>query len=63
MINRCSKCGSANVGEINVEMVFARAKAEPLYVPSRHAVCLECGFAEYFLLQETLEKLRELVKS
>lgn len=60
---RCSKCGSTNVEEINVEMVFARGKAEPIYVPSRHAACLECGFAEYFLPQETLAKLRELVKS
>lgn len=63
VIKRCSKCGSTNVEEINVEMVFARGKAEPIYVLSRHAACLECGFAEYFLPQETLAKLRELVKS
>jgi len=63
MINRCSKCGSTNVEEINVEMVFARGKGEPIYVQSRHAVCLECGVAEYSLPQETLAKLRELVKS
>jgi len=63
MIKRCPECGSTNVEEINVEMAFARGKAEPVYVPSRQTVCLECGFAEYFLLPETLAKLRELVKA
>ena len=63
MINRCSECGSVKVEEINVEMVFARGKAEPVYVPSRHTVCLECGFAEYFLPQDSLAKLRELVQA
>ena len=63
MSERCPKCGSTNVEEINVEMAFARGKAEPIYVPSRHMVCLECGFGEYSLPQETLAKLRELVKA
>jgi hypothetical protein len=49
--------------ELNVEIAFARGKAEPIYVPSRHMVCLECGFGEYSLPQETLAKLRELVKA
>jgi predicted nucleic-acid-binding Zn-ribbon protein len=63
MINRCSECGSTNMEELNVEIAFARGKAEPIYVPSRHMVCLECGFGEYSLPQETLAKLRELVKA
>jgi predicted nucleic-acid-binding Zn-ribbon protein len=62
MIKSCPKCGSTNVKEINVEMAFARGKAEPVYVLGKHSVCLDCGFAKYFLPKETLAKLRELVK-
>ena len=72
MSERCPKCGSTKVEEINVEMAFARGKAEPVYVPSRHTpvyalanhkVCLNCGFAECSLAPKTLAKLRELLKA
>ena len=62
MIKTCSKCGSTKVETINVEMAFARAKAEPVYVLAGNSVCLDCGFAECFLPQESLAKLRELVQ-
>jgi hypothetical protein len=63
MIKTCSKCGSTKVETINVEMAFARGKAEPLYVLAGNSVCLDCGFAECFLPRESLEKLRELVQA
>ena len=62
MIKTCSKCGSTKVETINVEMAFARAKAEPVYVLGVNSVCLDCGFAECFLPQESLAKLSELVQ-
>jgi len=63
MIRTCLKCGSARVEAMNVEMAFARGKAEPVYVLVSHSVCLDCGFAECFLPPESLEKLRELVQA
>jgi hypothetical protein len=58
----CPKCGS-KVEEINVEMAFARGKAAPVYVFASNSVCLDCGFAECFLPQESLAKLRELFQA
>jgi hypothetical protein len=63
MIKTCSKCGSTKVEAINVEMAFARAKAEPVYVLAVNSVCLDCGFAECFLPQESVAKLRELAQA
>ena len=59
MIKRCPNCRSTKVQEINVEMAFARGKATPLYTLGKPVVCLECGFAECFIPEEPLAKLRE----
>ena len=63
MPKTCSKCGSTKVETINVEMAFARGKAEPVYVLVGNSVCLDCGFGECFLPPEFLAKLRELVQA
>lgn len=63
MTETCSKCGSTKVETINVEMAFARAKAEPVYALAVNRICLDCGFAECFLPQESLAKLRALVQA
>ena len=56
---KCSKCESTNVREINVEMAFARGKAEPIYVAGSPVVCLECGFAGIFVPRGPLAQLRD----
>jgi hypothetical protein len=63
MTKTCSKCGSTRVQTINVEMAFARGKAEPVYVLAGNSVCLDCGFAECFLPQESLAKLKQLCRA
>lgn len=55
---KCLKCESTNVREINVEMAFARGKAEPVYASGRPIVCLDCGFTEISLPQGALAQLR-----
>jgi hypothetical protein len=62
MIKTCPKCESTRVAAINVEMAFARGKAKPVYAVVNQMVCLDCGFAEWFLSQEVLAELRELVQ-
>ena len=58
MIGKCPKCGSANLGSVNVEMAFARGTAEPVYALGRPTVCLNCGYFEYQISEEPLAKLR-----
>ncbi len=55
---KCLKCESTNVREINVEMAFARGKAEPVYAAGRPIVCLDCGFVDISVPQSTLAQLR-----
>jgi hypothetical protein len=55
---KCLKCESTNVREINVEMAFARGKAEPVYVAGQPIVCLNCGFVDISVPQGELAQLR-----
>ena len=62
MTRTCPKCGSTKVEVINAEIAFARGKAEPVYAVTRQIVCLDCGFAEFVVSQQTLDQLKSLVK-
>ena len=55
---KCLKCESTNVREINVEIAFARGKAEPVYAAGRPIVCLDCGFANILVPAGALAQLR-----
>jgi len=62
MAKACSKCGSTRVEEINMEMAFARGKAEPVYALGKPTVCLHCGFLECVLPESSLVELRALTQ-
>jgi hypothetical protein len=59
MNERCSRCGSAKVQAISVEMAFAPLNAEPVYALAKAIVCLDCGLMECSVSEEPLKKLRD----
>jgi len=63
MIEKCSRCGSSNAQEINLEMAFARGTAPPVYALGRPLVCLDCGLAEITIPAEPLAELRDGIPS
>jgi len=58
MLKKCPKCRSTEIERIKVEMAFARGKGDPVYVLGKPMICLECGFAECSIPEQSLKKLR-----
>jgi predicted nucleic-acid-binding Zn-ribbon protein len=58
----CTKCGSSSVKELNVEIAFGGGTRRPVvYALAKSVCCLDCGFAEFTVPEDSLNELRGYV--
>jgi hypothetical protein len=56
----CIKCGSDKVKVLSTEMAFGGGtQFPPVYALAAPVCCLDCGFAEFSIPQDSLNELRQ----